>query len=46
MLPRGRRRWAYQRANVPLTLRSLTEMVYAGDFVIAGFPERPPGCIE
>ncbi|HZA95293.1 MAG TPA: outer membrane protein assembly factor BamB [Burkholderiaceae bacterium] len=34
----GRRRWAYQRANVPLTLRSLTEMVYAGDFVIAGFP--------
>jgi len=34
----GRRRWAYQRANVPLTLRSLTEMVYAGDLVIAGFP--------
>ena len=34
----GRRRWTYQRANVPLTLRSLTEMVYAGDLVIAGFP--------
>jgi outer membrane protein assembly factor BamB len=34
----GRRRWVYQRANVPLTLRSLTEMVYAGDLVIAGFP--------
>ena len=34
----GKRRWAYQRANVPLTLRSLTEMVYAGDVVIAGFP--------
>jgi outer membrane protein assembly factor BamB len=34
----GRRRWTYQRANVPLTLRSLTEMVYAGDLVVAGFP--------
>ncbi len=34
----GRRRWVYQRANVPLTLRSLTEMVVAGDTVIAGFP--------
>lgn len=34
----GKRRWTYQRANVPLTLRGLTEMVYAGDLVIAGFP--------
>lgn len=34
----GKRRWTYQRAGVPLTLRSLTEMVYAGDLVIAGFP--------
>ncbi|MBC8118051.1 MAG: outer membrane protein assembly factor BamB [Burkholderiaceae bacterium] len=34
----GKRRWTYQRANVPLTLRSLTEMVYAGDLVLAGFP--------
>jgi outer membrane protein assembly factor BamB len=34
----GRRRWVYQRANVPLTLRSLTEMVFAGDLVLAGFP--------
>lgn len=34
----GRRRWTYQRANVPLTLRSLTEMAYAGDQVVAGFP--------
>lgn len=34
----GKRRWAYQRAGVPLTLRSLTELVYAGDLVIAGFP--------
>jgi len=34
----GKRRWTYQRANVPLTLRSPTELVYAGDLVIAGFP--------
>lgn len=34
----GKRRWTYQRANVPLTLRGLTEMVFAGDLVIAGFP--------
>jgi outer membrane protein assembly factor BamB len=34
----GKRRWTYQRANVPLTLRSLTEMAYAGDQVVAGFP--------
>ncbi|MEP6607237.1 MAG: outer membrane protein assembly factor BamB [Burkholderiaceae bacterium] len=34
----GKRRWSYQRANVPLTLRGLTEMVYADDSVIAGFP--------
>ncbi len=34
----GKRRWAYQRANVPLTLRGLTEMVFASDLVIAGFP--------
>ncbi len=34
----GKRRWAYQRTVAPLTLRGLTEMVYAGDLVIAGFP--------
>lgn len=34
----GKRRWAYQRANVPLTLRSLTELVFAGELVVAGFP--------
>lgn len=37
-LASGKRRWAFQRANVPLTLRSLTELVYSGDLVIAGFP--------
>jgi outer membrane protein assembly factor BamB len=34
----GKRRWAYQRANVPLTLRSPIELAFAGDLVIAGFP--------
>lgn len=34
----GRRRWTYQRAGVPLTLRSLTELAYAADLVVAGFP--------
>lgn len=34
----GKRRWTYQRATIPLTLRGLTELVYAGDLVIAGFP--------
>lgn len=34
----GKRRWTYQRAIAPLTLRGLTEMVYAGDLVVAGFP--------
>ena len=41
----GKRRWEYQRANVPLTLRSLTEMVYVGDVIIAG-SERATGRIE
>ena len=34
----GKRRWTYQRASIPLTLRGLNELVYAGDLVIAGFP--------
>jgi len=34
----GRRRWTYQRATPPLTLRGPSEMVFAGEFVVAGFP--------
>jgi outer membrane protein assembly factor BamB len=34
----GRRRWNYQRTSVPLTLRGPSEMAYAGDLVVAGFP--------
>jgi outer membrane protein assembly factor BamB len=34
----GKRRWIYQRTVAPLTLRGITEMVFAGDSVIAGFP--------
>ncbi|HET9023658.1 MAG TPA: outer membrane protein assembly factor BamB [Burkholderiaceae bacterium] len=34
----GRRRWTYQRATTPLTLRGPSEMAFAGDLVVAGFP--------
>lgn len=34
----GRRRWSYQRAITPLTLRGPSEMAFAGDLVVAGFP--------
>ena len=34
----GRRRWTYQRATTPLTLRGASEMAFAGDLVVAGFP--------
>ncbi len=34
----GRRRWSYQRATTPLTLRGPSEMAFAGDQVVAGFP--------
>jgi len=34
----GRRRWTYQRASTPLTLRGPSEMSFAGDLVVAGFP--------
>jgi outer membrane protein assembly factor BamB len=34
----GRRRWTYQRATIPLTLRGPSELAFAGDYVIAGFP--------
>jgi outer membrane protein assembly factor BamB len=34
----GRRRWTYQRANTPLTLRGPSALVFAGDLVVAGFP--------
>lgn len=34
----GRRRWSYQRATTPLTLRGQIELAFAGEFVVAGFP--------
>jgi outer membrane protein assembly factor BamB len=34
----GRRRWSYQRAATPLTLRGPNEMAFAGELVVAGFP--------
>lgn len=34
----GKRRWTYQRQSPPLTLRASTEMAFAGDNVLAGFP--------
>lgn len=34
----GRRRWTYQRAIPPLTLRGPSEMAFAGDLVVAGYP--------
>jgi outer membrane protein assembly factor BamB len=34
----GRRRWTYQRATTPLTLRGPSEMAFAGELVVAGFP--------
>ncbi len=34
----GKRRWIYQRQTPPLTLRASTEMAFAGDSVLVGFP--------
>ena len=34
----GRRRWFFQRQQPPLTLRIPTEMAFAGDNVLVGFP--------
>lgn len=34
----GRRRWTYQRQPPPLSLRVGTEMAFAGDSVVVGFP--------
>lgn len=34
----GKRRWLYQRQQPPLTLRAPTEMAFAGDNVLVGFP--------
>ncbi|HXF47059.1 MAG TPA: outer membrane protein assembly factor BamB [Burkholderiaceae bacterium] len=34
----GKRRWLYQRQQPPLTLRAPTEMAFAGDSVLIGFP--------
>lgn len=34
----GRRRWVYSRQTPPLTLRGPTEMAFAGENVLVGFP--------
>jgi len=34
----GKRRWFFQRQQPPLTLRASTEMSFAGDNVLLGFP--------
>jgi outer membrane protein assembly factor BamB len=34
----GRRRWSFQRTNPPLSLRAVTEMAFAGESVLVGFP--------
>jgi outer membrane protein assembly factor BamB len=34
----GKRRWFFQRQQPPLTLRASTEMTFAGDNVLVGFP--------
>lgn len=34
----GKRRWFFQRQQPPLTLRTSTEMAFAGDNVLIGFP--------
>lgn len=34
----GKRRWFFQRQQPPLTLRAPTEMTFAGDNVLVGFP--------
>lgn len=34
----GKRRWTYSRQIPPLTLRASTEMAFAGDNVLVGFP--------
>ncbi len=34
----GKRRWTYQRQQPPLSLRVVTEMAFAGDTVVVGFP--------
>ncbi len=34
----GKRRWTYQRQTPPLTLRASSEMAFAGDNVLVGFP--------
>lgn len=34
----GKRRWSYQRQSPALTLRASSEMAFAGDSIVAGFP--------
>jgi outer membrane protein assembly factor BamB len=34
----GKRRWVFQRQQPPLTLRAPTEMAFAGDNVLIGYP--------
>lgn len=34
----GRRRWTYLRTTPPLTLNAVSDLAFAGDLVVAGFP--------
>ncbi len=34
----GKRRWTFQRASTPLTLKAYSDMAFAGDLVVSGFP--------
>lgn len=34
----GKRRWVYQRVQPPLSLRAATDLAFAGDNVVVGFP--------
>lgn len=34
----GRRRWSYTRTVPPLTLKTVSELAFAGDLIAAGFP--------
>lgn len=34
----GKRRWTFQRTSAPLTLKAYSDMAFAGDLVVSGFP--------
>jgi outer membrane protein assembly factor BamB len=34
----GKRRWTFQRTSAPLTLKAYSDMAFAGELVVSGFP--------